>query len=384
MDDVIDSVKRGGTIAEPLAQASIFPAMVSQMVAVGEETGELDCDARAGRRLLRGTGRGLGQGADLDPRADHDHRHRRDGRVHRDLDVPAAVQGLQPHREYTPGSAGENRSRAAAVSGHPLGSAARSQDHAPSCPPARVADRERRLAGSSSSSSSPTSSRAPAAQRAHVGLGPPAARSGHDRLQLGARGQQLVGEPGLARARAHERLGERDQRRVVGLRRRRPRGRWRRRPAGARRPARMASSSSSPRRPPAAAAEAADPPERPPASRGCAGRARPASASLSTPWTGRSWRSAVRSRQCTSSRATAAAGALEAADPRQALEDRRRGRARRSSARAPRTPRSAHSRPPELLQAAARARLGELEQVHDVLARVGELLGARAGGCPSA
>ena len=47
MDDVIDSVKRGGTIAEPLAQAPIFPSMVSQMVAVGEATGELDCDARA-------------------------------------------------------------------------------------------------------------------------------------------------------------------------------------------------------------------------------------------------------------------------------------------------------------------------------------------------
>ncbi|MGH2854268.1 MAG: type II secretion system F family protein [Solirubrobacteraceae bacterium] len=42
MDGVIASVKRGGTIAAPLAQASIFPTMVSHMVGVGEETGALD------------------------------------------------------------------------------------------------------------------------------------------------------------------------------------------------------------------------------------------------------------------------------------------------------------------------------------------------------
>ena len=42
MDDVIASVKRGGTIAAPLAKAPIFPIMVSHMVGVGEETGALD------------------------------------------------------------------------------------------------------------------------------------------------------------------------------------------------------------------------------------------------------------------------------------------------------------------------------------------------------
>jgi type IV pilus assembly protein PilC len=42
MDGVINSVKRGGTIAAPLAQAPIFPAMVTHMVGVGEETGALD------------------------------------------------------------------------------------------------------------------------------------------------------------------------------------------------------------------------------------------------------------------------------------------------------------------------------------------------------
>jgi type IV pilus assembly protein PilC len=42
MDGVIASVKRGGTISAPLAQAPIFPAMVTNMVGVGEETGALD------------------------------------------------------------------------------------------------------------------------------------------------------------------------------------------------------------------------------------------------------------------------------------------------------------------------------------------------------
>jgi type IV pilus assembly protein PilC len=42
MDNVISSVKQGGTISAPLKQAPIFPPMVPQMIAVGEETGALD------------------------------------------------------------------------------------------------------------------------------------------------------------------------------------------------------------------------------------------------------------------------------------------------------------------------------------------------------
>ncbi|HXW58401.1 MAG TPA: type II secretion system F family protein [Solirubrobacteraceae bacterium] len=42
MDGVIASVKRGGTIAAPLAQAPVFPNMVTHMVGVGEESGALD------------------------------------------------------------------------------------------------------------------------------------------------------------------------------------------------------------------------------------------------------------------------------------------------------------------------------------------------------
>jgi type IV pilus assembly protein PilC len=42
MGDVIESVKSGGSIADPLKATPIFPAMVAQMIAVGEETGNLD------------------------------------------------------------------------------------------------------------------------------------------------------------------------------------------------------------------------------------------------------------------------------------------------------------------------------------------------------
>ncbi len=42
MDDVIASVKAGGTITGPLKQSTVFPAMVTHMVAVGEETGQME------------------------------------------------------------------------------------------------------------------------------------------------------------------------------------------------------------------------------------------------------------------------------------------------------------------------------------------------------
>jgi type IV pilus assembly protein PilC len=42
MTAVIASVKSGGTISEPLKQSKVFPAMVTHMVGVGEETGALD------------------------------------------------------------------------------------------------------------------------------------------------------------------------------------------------------------------------------------------------------------------------------------------------------------------------------------------------------
>ena len=42
MDDVYDSVKRGGSIAGPIGKHPVFPVMVSHMVSVGEESGQLE------------------------------------------------------------------------------------------------------------------------------------------------------------------------------------------------------------------------------------------------------------------------------------------------------------------------------------------------------
>jgi type IV pilus assembly protein PilC len=42
MDDVYASVRRGGSISRPLSEHEIFPPMVSHMVAVGEESGQLE------------------------------------------------------------------------------------------------------------------------------------------------------------------------------------------------------------------------------------------------------------------------------------------------------------------------------------------------------
>jgi type IV pilus assembly protein PilC len=42
MSQVIESVKQGGTISDPLKASPVFPGMVSHMVGVGEETGALD------------------------------------------------------------------------------------------------------------------------------------------------------------------------------------------------------------------------------------------------------------------------------------------------------------------------------------------------------
>jgi type IV pilus assembly protein PilC len=42
MDEVYASVKSGGSIAAPIRKSDMFPSMVSHMVAVGEETGQLE------------------------------------------------------------------------------------------------------------------------------------------------------------------------------------------------------------------------------------------------------------------------------------------------------------------------------------------------------
>jgi type IV pilus assembly protein PilC len=42
MEDMYASVKRGGSLAGPIQRDEIFPPMVGHMVAVGEETGQLE------------------------------------------------------------------------------------------------------------------------------------------------------------------------------------------------------------------------------------------------------------------------------------------------------------------------------------------------------
>ncbi|MBF0620042.1 MAG: type II secretion system F family protein [Candidatus Omnitrophica bacterium] len=42
IDEVIQSVKEGESIAAPLARSSVFPAMVTKMVSIGEQSGQLD------------------------------------------------------------------------------------------------------------------------------------------------------------------------------------------------------------------------------------------------------------------------------------------------------------------------------------------------------
>jgi type IV pilus assembly protein PilC len=42
IERVYNEVRQGGTVAKPMAKNNIFPPMVTQMVAVGEETGRLD------------------------------------------------------------------------------------------------------------------------------------------------------------------------------------------------------------------------------------------------------------------------------------------------------------------------------------------------------
>ncbi len=42
MNDVYESVKQGGSLAAPIEANPIFPPMVGHMVAVGEETGQLE------------------------------------------------------------------------------------------------------------------------------------------------------------------------------------------------------------------------------------------------------------------------------------------------------------------------------------------------------
>ena len=87
-----ERVHEGVPISGPLADDPIFPPMVSQMVKIGEETGELDKMLGKVADFYEDEVDASIAVADLDHRADPDDRRRRDGRDDRHLDVPADVQ----------------------------------------------------------------------------------------------------------------------------------------------------------------------------------------------------------------------------------------------------------------------------------------------------
>ena len=95
MEEVYASVRRGGTIAGPIGRADVFPSMVSHMVSVGEETGQLEhmlakvadfYEAEVDAKVKAMTSL-------IEPVLIMHGRRR--GRFHRDLDVPADLQPLR-------------------------------------------------------------------------------------------------------------------------------------------------------------------------------------------------------------------------------------------------------------------------------------------------
>ena len=242
--------------------------------------------------------------------------------------------------------------------------------------PAVRADRDARAPGEQVPQVVADELRAPAVECPHSGSGSPRLACADDLLELGARGDQLVREPGLERARAQQRLGERDQRRVAGLEALATglaRDRRRLRPARDRLEDRLAAALDSegwmPRICPSARGWTA-----------VAWRARPAPGRRSPSRRDgpRSTRSArARPRAPGRPRANAGrAGRRGAGAPR-----RSRGRARRSRPRAGGTPR-APTQPAAVAEAPLEL-VGQLDQVRDVLGCVAELLVGQRAGVPA-
>ena len=85
-------VSTGSALTTSMQATGVFPVMVLQMCAIGEESGSLDAHARQGGRVLRGRGRRGGQGP-VEPDGAVHHRHPgHPDRRHRRVDVPADLQ----------------------------------------------------------------------------------------------------------------------------------------------------------------------------------------------------------------------------------------------------------------------------------------------------
>ena len=105
--DVRAKVHEGVPIAQPLLENPVFPPMVSQMVKIGEETGELEKMLGKIADFYEDEVDASITVADLDHRADHDDRRRPDGRRDHHLDVPADVQDA--HADQVAAAAGGRR-----------------------------------------------------------------------------------------------------------------------------------------------------------------------------------------------------------------------------------------------------------------------------------
>ena len=101
-EDVRTRVHDGVPISVPLAEDDIFPPMVSQMVKIGEETGELDKMLSKIADFYEDEVDASIAVADVDHRAAADDLRGSHGRHDRHLDVPADVQA--PHADQVAGA----------------------------------------------------------------------------------------------------------------------------------------------------------------------------------------------------------------------------------------------------------------------------------------
>ena len=95
MEDVYASVKRGGSLAGPIERNPIFPPMVGHMVAVGEETGQLEHMLTKIADFYEAEVDAKVKALTVADRAADDRLRRRRRRLHRDRDVPADLQPLR-------------------------------------------------------------------------------------------------------------------------------------------------------------------------------------------------------------------------------------------------------------------------------------------------
>ena len=101
--DVQASVREGESIAKPLARHAVFPPMVVQMLAVGEETGQVDTMLDKVAKFYDQEVEAAVDALDVADRAaaDRDHRRRRRRGGHRALHADVQHHQADPVRPRT-------------------------------------------------------------------------------------------------------------------------------------------------------------------------------------------------------------------------------------------------------------------------------------------